>query len=91
MSWPTSASAALAKLSGITVRRAYELTDDGDERVSNGFLFDVLGFDEKERSPMHGSRIARVMKKQGWEYHNSIRIGGKTTRGYQRAFWSDLM
>jgi predicted P-loop ATPase len=69
----------------------YELTDDGEERVSNGFLFEVLGFSDKDRNPMHGSRIARVMKKQGWEYSQSIRIGGKHTRGYRRPHWAELM
>ena len=69
----------------------YELTEDGEERVSNGYLFDVIGFTDKERNAIHGSRIARVMKKQGWDYSPSIRIGGKTTRGYRRAHWADLM
>jgi hypothetical protein len=70
----------------------YEVTGDGIERISNGYLFEVLGFSDKERNPMHGGRIARVMKKQGWAGPINGRIGGKTTRGYTRpAPWSDLM
>ncbi len=68
----------------------YELTDDGEERVSSGYLFDMLGFAEKDRNPIHGSRIARVMKKQGW-VADELRIGGKHSRGYRRPFCSDLM
>jgi Virulence-associated protein E len=69
----------------------YEVSADNEERISNGFLFHVLGFEEKEQTPALGTRVAGVMKKLGWEYRNSIRIGGETTRGYKRALFADLM
>jgi hypothetical protein len=70
----------------------FEVTDDGEERISSGYLFDVIGFGEKERNTMHGARIARVMKKQGWAGPAPLRVGGKTVKGYtRRAAWADLL
>jgi predicted P-loop ATPase len=62
-----------------------------EERISNSFLFDVLGYTEKEQTPIVGGRIARVMKKLGWEHRNATRIGGHVTRGYRRSLCGDLM
>jgi predicted P-loop ATPase len=69
----------------------YEITDDKEERIANGFLFDMLGYPEKDRTAAIGTRVAAVMKKLGWEYKASIRIGGETTRGYRRSLFDDLM
>lgn len=68
----------------------YEVTADDEERISNSFCFDVLGIAEKDRTPTLGARIAAVMKRLGWD-HSVVRIGGRTTRGYRRALFEDLM
>lgn len=70
----------------------FEVTEPGEERVSSSYIFEVLGFSDKERSTVHSGRIARVMKKLGWVGPVDLRIGGKHAKGYKRAApWADMM
>jgi predicted P-loop ATPase len=62
----------------------YEETDD-EERVSSRFVLDMLGIRPDTVQPQHASRVARVMKSQGWAGPSVMKIGGKPVRGYKRA------
>jgi hypothetical protein len=66
----------------------YEVTEDGEERVSTRFLLDLVGIAAKDQQPHHASRIARVVKSE-WTGPGPLRIGGKTSKGYKRPpFWA---
>ena len=62
----------------------YEMRDDGEERVSSGFLFDMLDFAPKERQPYHGTKIGKIMRKLRWSGPKDTRIGKVNCKGYSR-------